>query len=190
MKPEWQHSPECMCSQRNIATKKVWLPDRHKDRQTNARQNYSYVPLCFAGDIKTLIMELCVLGVRKQFWQMNFIFLTVTCSKLLLHYKNMGTGIIVHICRTDPGDKEWGDGVRFLTIVVWESGIFIQSRIIIWAEPTALRMVSQKALPVDCCSFNVNIPHPWRKLLIHFREKILTVTVVNFHKMHYFTCYC
>ena len=33
-----------------MTTKKVWLPDRHTDGQTDAGQSDPYVPLCFAGD--------------------------------------------------------------------------------------------------------------------------------------------
>ena len=35
-----------------VTTKKVWLPDRRTDRQTEAGQSDPYVPLCFAGDTK------------------------------------------------------------------------------------------------------------------------------------------
>ena len=61
MLTEWQHSEECMCHLQNIAmrdyqesvtTKKVWLPNRQTDGQTDAGQSDPYVPLCFAGDTK------------------------------------------------------------------------------------------------------------------------------------------
>ena len=35
-----------------VTTKKVWLPDRQIDKQTDAGQSDPYVPLCFAGDTK------------------------------------------------------------------------------------------------------------------------------------------
>ena len=37
-----------------VATKKVWLPERH--RQTDAGQSDPYVLLCFVGDTKTVAM--------------------------------------------------------------------------------------------------------------------------------------
>ena len=46
----WHHSQECMCHLRNIATKKVRLPDRHTDRQTLDK----VIPMCrYVGDTKT-----------------------------------------------------------------------------------------------------------------------------------------
>ena len=38
--------------QLSLTTKKVWLPYRQTDGQTDAGQNYPYVPLYFAGDTK------------------------------------------------------------------------------------------------------------------------------------------
>ena len=44
-----------------VTTKKMFLSARHTDRrtdrQTDARQSYPYVPLCFAGDTKTTTLE-------------------------------------------------------------------------------------------------------------------------------------
>ena len=49
--------------QQCATTKKVWLPDRHTDRQTDAGQSDPYVPLCFAHDTKTnenKILKRCI----------------------------------------------------------------------------------------------------------------------------------
>ena len=57
----WKHSGsilECTCCLWNMAMhdyqdKKVWLQDRHTDRQADAGQSDPYVPLCFTDDTKT-----------------------------------------------------------------------------------------------------------------------------------------
>ena len=50
-----QHSKKCMCCLQNMTIREVWLPDRHTDAQTDAKQSDPYVHdvlLRFAGDTK------------------------------------------------------------------------------------------------------------------------------------------
>ena len=50
-----------MCRLRNIALRGYqesdYRTDRYTDRQTNAGQSDPYVPLCFAGDTKSVSMQ-------------------------------------------------------------------------------------------------------------------------------------
>ena len=55
----WQHSEECMCRLRNIALESVpekfdRRTDRQMDGQTDDGQSDLYVPLCFAGNTKSV----------------------------------------------------------------------------------------------------------------------------------------
>ena len=55
----WQHSEECMCRLRNIAMhdNQESVTTGQTDGQTDAGQSDPYLPLCFAGDTKMIMMS-------------------------------------------------------------------------------------------------------------------------------------
>ena len=77
-----------MCRMRNIATKKVWLPDRQTRAhgRTDARQSDPYVPLCFACDTKIRIGDMAQPEERKD-GNKNVIGSTPLCSTFFWHLK-------------------------------------------------------------------------------------------------------